>query len=183
MLVLQHAMDQAGNLLLAIPSALTILLTREWFCARMAGDREVSPFINFSLISFASLSLNGVAPGGLLRETAMPLLRLLHGQLWLLILIAIGIIYTALKGPAVDSFSARFAATFLKQAWALFLINWIPLPPFDAAALYFAPFMQWKLFDILNAAFGLIALFIFSYGFWRADVITGNFLVHWLKLI
>jgi hypothetical protein len=183
MLILQHAVDQAGNLLLAIPSALTILLTREWFCARMAGDREASPFMNFSIISFASLALNGVSAGGLLRDTAMPLLRLLHGQLWLLILLAIGIVYTALKGPVIDSFSARFAATFLKQAWALFLINWIPLPPFDAAALYFAPFMQWKLFDVLNAGLGLVTLILFSFSFWRVDAITGNFLVHWLKLI
>lgn len=179
---LAQLFEQAGDLLITVPSALTVLLSREWFCARMAGDSESNPISDFSLISFASLSLNGIAPGGLLRDRAMPLLRFMHGQLWLIILLTIGTAYAAIKGPVPESFSARFSAAFLKQSWALFLINWIPLPPFDAASVYFAPFMQWKMFDLLNGMLGILVLVAFSYGFWRSDTLTGNFLVHWLKI-
>ncbi len=183
MALFAQAFEQAGDLFITVPSALTVLLSREWFCARMGGDSESSPLADFSLVSFASLTLNSAAPGGLLRDRPMPLIRFMHGQLWLIILLAIGIAYAAIKGPVPESFSARFSAVFLKQSWALFILNWIPLPPFDAASVYFAPFMQWKMFSLMNATLAIIVAIALSYGFWRLDFFTGNFLVQWLRLI
>lgn len=179
---LAQAFAQASDLFITVPSALTILLSREWFCARMGGDSESTPLADFSLVSFASLTLNGSAAGGLLRDRPMALLRFMHGQLWLIILLTIGVAYAAIKAPAPMSFSAGFSAVFLKQTWALFIINWIPLPPFDAASVYFAPFMQWKLFHALNLTLAIIVAVALSFSFWRIDFFTGNFLVQWLKL-
>lgn len=177
-----HLTAASGDLLLTIPSALIILMSREWFCARMAGDKEFRATTEFSLISFASLSLTGIAPGGLIRESIVPLLRFLHSQLWLLILLAMGIIYVLLKSPEMNSFSARFSAVFLQQTWALFIINFIPLPPFDAATTYFAPYMQWRFFSIFIDTLAILALVIFLYDFWRIDFLTGAFLTRWLGI-
>lgn len=179
---LQHAVDQAGELVLSIPVALVILLSREWFCARMTEDKEAHPFRDFPLITFASLALTGTGPGGLLRDRPYALLRFLHGQLWLVILLVIGIVYILIKAPAIESFSARFSAVYLKQAWSLMVINFIPLPPFDAALTYFAPYMQWRMFSLLVALLGVTALVLFTFDFWRLDFLTGKFLLQWLRL-
>lgn len=180
--ILQYTVDQAGALILAIPSALVIMLSREWFCSRMAGDKEVQPFNEFSLLSFASLSLNGIAPGGILRDQPPAFLRFFYGQIWLLILIVLGCTYVLIKGPAADTFSARFSAVFLTQAWAMLIINFLPLPPFDAAAAYLGPYMQWRAFSIAVTVLSAAALILFSYTFWRSDFLTGKFLIRWLKL-
>lgn len=179
---LQHTIDQAGELILAVPSALIILLSREWYCARMTEDKESHPFRDFALLSFASLALTGTAAGGLLRDRPYALLRFLHGQLWLVLLIVIGVVYVLIKGPATDSFSARFSAIYLCQAWSLLIVNFIPLPPFDAAATYFAPYMQWRMFSVLVSALSLTVLVACTYNFWRIDFLTGKFLTRWLSL-
>lgn len=180
--LLNSALHEAGDLVLSIPSALLVLLSRGWFSARMAGDREFAPLADFSLISFASLSLNGAAPGGLLSDKPYALLRFLHGQLWLTILLGLGILYVILKGPGAETFAARFSAIFLTQVWALMLINFIPLPPFDASIIYFSPYMQWKMFSVLTGILSFATLIFFSYSFWRIDFLTGRFLLEWLKL-
>lgn len=179
---LTQAVDQAGALVLTIPCALIVLLTREWYAAKMTGDKEARLLAEFPLISFACLALNGAAPGGLLRDKPMPLLRFLHGQLWLVVLLAVGVLYVLLKGPAPDTFSARFSAVFLTQTWGLLLLNFIPLPPFDAAATYFGPYMQWKMFTVLVIFLSIVALVLLSYNFWRGDFVTGKFLLRWLHL-
>lgn len=180
---LQQTIDQAGELVIAIPSALIILLSREWFCARMTGEKESHPFRDFSVLSFASLCLTGTGPGGMLRNHPYPLLRFLHAQLWLVLLLVIGIIYALIKGPSADSFSAHFSAIFLCQAWSLFVVNFIPLPPFDAAATYFAPYMQWRMFSLIVAALSIAVIVACTYNFWRIEFLTGKFLTRWLNLV
>lgn len=180
---LQHTVDQAGELILSIPSALIIILSREWFCGRMTGDKESHPLTDFPLVTFACVCLTGTGPGGLLKDKPLPLLRFLQGQLWLLILVTIGVVYVMIKGPAPETFSARFSAIFLTQAWALLVINFIPIPPFDAAAIYFAPYMQWRMFSVVVATLAIGALILLSYDFWRVDFLTGKFLVRWLRLV
>lgn len=179
---LAGAVDQAGTLVLSIPCALVVLLSREWYTAKMTGDKEAQPFREFPLVSFACLALNGAAPGGLLRDKPFALPRFLHGQLWLIVLLAVGLIYVLLKGPAAESFSARFSAVFLTQTWGLFVLNLIPLPPFDAAGSYFAPYMQWKMFSIFVVLLHVVALVLLGYNFWRFDILTGKFLLNWLSL-
>ena len=179
---LSATIDQAGNLVLAIPCALIILISREWYTAKMIADKEALILAEFPLISFACLALNGAAPGGLLKDKPLPLLRFVHGQLWLVILMAVGLTYVLIKGPAPDTFSARFSAVFITQAWGLLILNFIPLPPFDAAITYFAPFMQWKMFSIFVNVLTLAALVLLSYSFWRLDFVTGKFILQWLKL-
>lgn len=183
MSILAQIFEQSGDLFFAIPAALTVLLSREWYCARMTGERDADILARFSLLSFMGLSLNGVAPGGLLRESALPVLRFIHGQIWLLLLILVGVIYVLLKGPEAGSFSARFPLALIMQSWSLLLFNFIPVPPFDASVTYFAPMMQWKFFSLLVILLSAISLFVFSYGFWRTDFLTGRFIAQWLKLI
>lgn len=179
---LAQILEQSGELVFAIPAALTVLLSREWYCARVTGQRDTDILAGFSLLSFIGLSLNGVAPGGLLRESALPVLRFIHGQLWLLLLIFLGVLYVLLKGPEAGSFSARFPLAVIMQSWSLLLFNFIPVPPFDASVTYFAPMMQWRFFSLLTNFLSAIILFVFSYGFWRTDFLTGRFIAQWLKL-
>ena len=180
---LTQAVDQAGALVLTIPCALIVLLTREWYAAKMTGDKDAQLLAEFPLVSFACLALNGAAPGGLLRDKPMPLLRFLHGQLWLVVLLAVGVLYVLLKSPAPETFSARFSAVFLTQTWGLLLLNFIPLPPFDAAATYFGPYMQWKMFSVLVIFLSIVVFVLLSYNFWRGDFVTGKFLLRWLHLV
>ncbi|MFZ5627616.1 MAG: hypothetical protein ACOY5B_00695 [Spirochaetota bacterium] len=180
---LAQVFDQAGDLFFSIPAALTVLLSREWYCARMTGERDIDVLSGFSLLSFMGLSLNGVAPGGLLRESALPVLRFVHGQLWLLLLILVGVVYVLLKGPLPGSFAARFPLAIITQSWTLLVFNFIPLPPFDASVTYFASMMQWRFFSLLVILLSALSLFVFSYGFWRIDFLTGRFIAQWLKLV
>ncbi|HNJ64807.1 MAG TPA: hypothetical protein PKW28_02860 [Turneriella sp.] len=180
---LAQILEQSSELFFSVPAALTVLLSREWYCARMTGERDSDILANFSLLSFMGLSLNGVAPGGLLRESAMPVLRFIHGQIWLLLLILVGVIYVLLKEPAPGSFSARFPLALIAQSWTLLLFNFIPVPPFDASVTYFASMMQWRFFSLLVILLSALTLFIFSYGFWRTDFLTGRFIAQWLKLV
>jgi hypothetical protein len=178
-----HVFEEAGDLFYSIPAALTILLSREWFCARMTGEGDADILANFSLLSFMGLSLTGAAPGGLLRESARPVVRFVSGQLWLLFLIFVGVIYVLLKGPVPGSFSARFSAALITQSWALFVFNFTPVPPFDASLIYFARMMQWRFFTLLVTILSSLTLFAFSYSFWRMDFLTGRFIAQWLKLL
>ncbi len=180
---LAQIFEQSYELLFSIPAALTVLLSREWYCARMTGERDKDIIASFSLLSFIGLSLNGVAPGGLLRESGRPLLRFVHGQIWLLLLIIVGAIYVLLKNPAPGSFSARFPLALITQSWTLLLFNCIPIPPFDASVTYFASMMQWRFFSLLVTLLLALTLLLFSYGFWRTDFLTGRFIAQWLKLV
>lgn len=180
--ILNSALTEVGDLILSIPCALLILLSRQWYAAKMAGDKESVPLMDFSLISFASLSLNGAAPGGLLSDKPYALLRFLHGQLWLVVLLTLGIVYVLLKGPGSETFAARFSAIYLTQVWALLVFNFIPIPPFDASIIYFSPYMQWKMFTFIAGILSFTALVLFSYSFWRIDFFTGKFLLEWLRL-
>jgi hypothetical protein len=181
--ILQHTVDQAGALILTIPSALIIIISREWFAARMTGEKTTEALKSFSLLSFACLALNGTAPGGLLRDRPYALLRFLYGQLWLLILIAVGVIYVMIKGPSSGTFAARFSAVYLSHAWSLLILNFLPFPPFDAALAYFAPYMQWKLFSVITGLLSFSLLVVLTYDFWRMDWITGKFMLEWLRLV
>lgn len=175
--------EAASGLVYAIPAALIIVISREWYADKMSGLQEIQPLKDFPLLSFASLCLTGGAPGGLIVDKPAPTLRYFYGQLWLIILIIISIIYVLIKGPAVDSFAARFAAVFLSQLWTLFILNLIPIPPFDAAIFYFAPYMQWRAFSIMVTALSFIAIFLLGYTFWRTDLLSGKFLLRWLSLV
>lgn len=179
----EQIVAESQDLFFSIPAALVILLSREWYCAYMTGERDANIFSRFSLLSFAGLSLNGTAPGGLVRESMLPLIRFVHGQLWLMLLIAIGVIYVLLKDPLPTSFSARFPLALIMQSWSLMIFNFIPLPPFDAASLYFSQLMQWRFFTLLVALLSSLSLFVFSYDFWRTDFLTGRFIGQWLKLM
>lgn len=182
-MTLEQIVAQSQDLFFSIPAALTILLSREWYCAYMTGERDANIFSQFSLLSFAGLSLNGTAPGGLLRESNFPLIRFIHGQLWLVLLIAVAVIYVLLKDPLPASFSARFPLALIMQSWSLLVFNFIPLPPFDAAGLYFSRLMQWRFFTLLVALLSFISLLLFSYDFWKTDFLTGRFIGKWLKLM
>ncbi|MBS0619660.1 MAG: hypothetical protein JSR44_15855 [Spirochaetes bacterium] len=177
-----EALTQAGGLLLRVPAALIILLSREWFTARMLGEKDTNVLEEFSLVSFASLVFSGAAPGGLIRDRPYPLLRFLHGQIWLMAIVALATVYVLLKAPQSDSFSAHFSAVFIGQAWGLWALNWIPLPPFDAAASYFSPYMQWKPFALFAHVLAIFVSIALLLPFWRFDWLTGKILLRWLQI-
>jgi len=181
--MLLPSVADASVLVLSIPAALITTISRTWYADKMAKVSDSRPLKDFPLLSFASLALTGGAPGGIIADKPMPFARFIYGQTWLLILLAVAVLYVLIKGPAADTFSARFSAVFISQVWCLLVLNLIPLPPFDAAAIYFAPYMQWRAFSVLMIILTLSALVLLSYDFWKIDFLTGKFLLRWLSLI
>lgn len=179
---MQALIEQSGYLLYTLPVALLVLLSREAFrnflLSRLAKEETYPAAYYVDIFSVVSLALTGGGWGGLLhRKRRDTLLTFSLSQFWLLMLVGLGVLYWYLKKPDAGSYVSFFTLTFVKQCWVLFFINFIPLPPFDAAYFYFQPMSGGKLTPLLHSLMKTIAILLFLTLPWKTAFWAADFLV------
>lgn len=105
------------------------------------------PYIYIDIWSVTFFTLFNVSWGGLLqshkgrRDT---FLTFFLSQLLYLALLLIIYIYLFLNNPEIETFRYNFLHYTCKACYVLFIVNLIPLPPFDASFFYLQNFLQYK---------------------------------------
>lgn len=179
---MQALVEQSGYLLYTLPVAVLILLSREAFrnflLSRLTKDETYPAAYYVDIFAVISLALTGGGWGGLLhRKRRDFLLTFLLSQVWLILLVGLGVLYWYLKRPDAGSYVSFFTIAFVKQCWVLFFLNFIPIPPFDAAYFYFQPMSGGKLTPLLLSLMKTVTILLFLTLPWKPAFLAADFLV------
>ena len=153
---------QIDYLTYSFPAALVVLMSREWAAINLMRSqvpKQEGPYMSeFSAIdplALFCLSLTNVSWGNFLQKNRKDQwLSFLISQLALLLLILILIFYLKMKMPSKEGYLFLFCNAIIQQSWAVFLVNLIPLPPFDLSFFY----MQKPMLSLLQLVSKVIFL-------------------------
>lgn len=141
-------LDKIGILALSLPAAAIILLGREWFLLNMISrlgifiethyhPKNKNPFLTFDLWAFILVSFWGYSWGGLIsRNKKDTFITFIFAQLWFVMIIILSVIFLHAKDLGKDQYTYMLFIVLIKKSWTLHLVNYIPIPPFDASFFY-----------------------------------------------
>ncbi|MCS6984958.1 MAG: hypothetical protein NZM25_07550 [Leptospiraceae bacterium] len=167
---MELSLDFLGELAYTLPAALLIYLLREAVknraLALSEGKEEENPFISLDLTALAAAVFTQVGWGSFLRyRQKHNFLSYGVAQLSFLVVILLVVVYARLKGISPESFTSFFLQTLISMAWAGFVCNLVPIPPFDAAYFYLQPLLELRGFatfmQIYKAFFSLLVIVLY----------------------
>lgn len=181
------SLDILGGLIFSVPAALLVLLGREFFILQFRGaipesnlwqKGSVNALTRVDLWSFFLVSLWGFGWGGLVQKGRKEtMLTFILAQLWFVLIAVIVIIYVKLNHPVEGGYIYLLMHEVLRQAWTLHLINYIPIPPFDASVFYVPNINQ-----NIRYALKIIVTILLIFGVSENSFINGLDFVNWLNL-
>ena len=188
MYTLQVFIQKIDYLVYTIPSALIVLLVKEWsryyfFTVTSAPNQKQTTSSNFlssiDPLAFFCLSLTNISWGGMLQKNRKNHLSIfLISQLALLILIFIVMIYMYMKKPVETTYLYLFCSSIIKQSWLVIILNFLPIPPFDMSLVYIEKPEFEKLYLISKV---LVLVFLVS-GIVNVNHIIPGFLLFFIYL-
>ena len=96
-----------------------------------------NPLSAIDPLALFCLSLTNVSWGNFLQKNRRDhWLSFLISQLVLVVLMLIFIFYLKIKMPPEGKYLYLLCKTIIQQSWFVFLVNLIPLPPFDLSFFY-----------------------------------------------
>ena len=142
---LQAFIYQIDHLTYTFPAAFLVLLSREWAVNNLMKNQNISysqgiyanPLSAIDPWALFCLSLTNVSWGNFLQKGRKDhWLSFLISQLILVILMLIFIFYLKIKMPPDGKYLYLLCNAIIQQSWVVFLVNLIPLPPFDLSFFY-----------------------------------------------
>jgi len=130
-----------GYLVYTLPAAFLVFLLRETVRSivyQKIGYRvEYNPVYYVDIIAVSCLSLFGISWGGIIHEDREDnWITMLIAQLVYLALFFLIFIYLRLNNPSSTSNAFIVLTTMAKQCYVLFIINFLPIVPFDFSFFY-----------------------------------------------
>jgi hypothetical protein len=135
-------------LIYSVPAAFILLIGREWFLFNVMSKMGVftdahyaaktqNPFLTFDLWALMVLVFGGYSWGGLIKkEKRDTIISFIFAQLWFVIIMIIAFIFLQAKDLSKSSYAYIFLIEIIKKGWMVHMVNYIPLPPFDASFFY-----------------------------------------------
>lgn len=132
----------------SIPAAVVLLIGRDWYLFNVMSKMGVftdthytgkskNPFLTFDLWAFCVLCFGSFSWGGLInRGKKDSVISFIFGQLWFVLMIIIAFVFLNAKDLNKTSYMYIFFMEIIKKSWVLHLVNYIPIPPFDASFFY-----------------------------------------------
>ena len=138
-----------------------------------------NPFLSFDLWAFIVLVFSGYSWGGLItKEKKDSVISFIIAQLWFVIIAFIAFVFLQTKGLNKNSYMYIFLLELIKACWMLHLVNYIPIPPFDASFFYAQKQGFKKTVIVLKCLATVIIMFPV-----HNDFLSGNSLLKILRLI
>ncbi|MDH4262102.1 MAG: hypothetical protein OEV78_03550 [Spirochaetia bacterium] len=144
----EYLFSKFGMFIYTIPSAMILMIGREWYLYSVISKMGIfadvhytrntrNPFLSFDLWGFLVLIFGGYSWGGLIKnEKRDTIVSFVFAQLWFIVIIVIAAVFLHAKGLSRNSYIFIFLIEIIKMSWIIHLINYIPLPPFDASFFY-----------------------------------------------
>ncbi len=170
-------------LMISFPAALAVYTGREIFrnylLHSLTGKRQNHPLYYLDIWAVGTAALFPLSWGGMVhRERMDNRLSYLLSQIFFALIVAALFVYFLLKGNHVAGYVYELLRYAMQLSYTLFLINFIPLPPFDASYLFVKLFPRNRAVRHLFTA-SKLALIAFAVFF--ADRLpgwlTGDFLI------
>lgn len=165
-----------GELIYTIPAGLVIFFSRaafhEMLERRIEGLEKKEITESIDIFGLGVFLLYGVSWGGMLYSSRKNnMIIFLLNQLFFIFAILVTIVYLILKNPQEGTYVFFFSVKMLQYLVTLFIVNWVPLPPFDAAILYWTPRGRFSVMDRLNTVFKLSVFLILVFGWFDINSI------------
>ena len=144
---MQVTLTQVGELIYTVPAALVVLGSREWvrngILTRLHREDPQEFPVYIEPLALGTLIVTQSCWGGLnQRYRRDNWLSFLLSQGWLYVLFALSLVYFDVKDLEKETYLYSFIGYVAIMSWATALVNWLPLPPFDASFFYFQPFVN-----------------------------------------
>ncbi len=184
---MEISLAQFGHVLFYAPAGLLVYLSREWVRSSLAqklnGEESGDIILETDLFALVCWSFSGIGWGSFCRPARRDtLLTFMVAQLWFLALIAISIFYSRAKGLEAETFMATFFSAVIFISWTGFWLNWIPLPPFDAAGFYLKPLYAVRFISVAIAIWKVAIVIFFTVAVRLPEFFRGKFLLSWAGL-
>ncbi|MDH4200359.1 MAG: hypothetical protein OEV66_08280 [Spirochaetia bacterium] len=180
-----------GMFVIAIPAAIIVLIGREWFLLELmsrlgifvethySARQTKNPLLTFDVWAFIVLCFSGYSWGGfIVKNKKDTISSYIFGQLWFIMVMLIAFIFLHAKDISKTSYMYLILIDILKKSWSLHLLNYLPLPPFDASFFY----MQKPALKKFGAIFKIIATIVIIFFPATNDFITGESFLLWAGL-
>ncbi len=183
--IIEIVIHKVGDLAYSLPSAFLVLLIKEFtrisFFKKTGTDHSKSIYFNpvSSIDPFAlfCLSLTNISWGGLVQKNRKDnWLSFLISSLSLLLLMIIIMGYLSLKNPDKTTYLYLLCHSMIKQSWLVFLINCLPIPPFDMSFFYTQKIYMYP----INFFFKIIFVTLLLSGLFNIQEYIPNFLSKFL---
>ena len=150
--IIEIIVHKVGYLAYTLPSAFAVLFVKESsrisLTKRLGNYHDKSiyfnPFSSIDPLALFCLSLTNASWGGFVQKNRKDhWLGFLISELSLLILMVIIMAYLQIKNPGENSYLYSFCHSIIEQSWFVFIMNALPLPPFDMSFFYMQkPYMR-----------------------------------------
>lgn len=180
---MEVTLEELGALIYTGPSILIIFLLREGFrnwlfnrITRHETGQHAAAFID--PLALGTGILWGISWGGINQKNRHDnAITFIFSQLLFYGMILVAVIYYHLKLPADGTYLQMIITYFVIINWNLALVNWLPVPPFDASyfimqRLYETGFPALLTGGIKLTAAAVIFLFLHELNFFKAAYLT-----------
>lgn len=184
---LELSLLSLGEMIYTIPAGFFIYFSRSVFHEmlqnRILGEEKEHVWESIDIFALGVFFIYGISWGGMLRwGKRKSFLLYVFSQFFYLILIALSIIYFQLKNPVEGSYLFYFSIKIVQYLIGLFLLNFIPLPPFDASMLYWPLHGQFLALDRLNTVFKLSLVLTLVFGWVSVEsIISRQYILEWIQ--
>jgi len=179
---MEFNIQQFGVIIHSLPAAFFLFFFRELFRKYVLdffnanAQKEALPILyyidSFSLIT---LSFFGISWGGLLGNFRKDtIFTFLISQIWFLVYILLLLFLLFLKQSPEGSIFYLIIQDSIKYSWILFILNFLPIPPFDGAFFYMQSFETFTTGRFIS--FSIKIIFIVLLLFFSTQMIHQNFL-------
>lgn len=185
--LINHFLLQLGHIIYTLPAVFLLQLSREYirnvFFLKVEKFHSHNPLYYTDGVAIGVYSLFGIGWGGILNsERADSIFSFFISQFWYIVVILLVFLYANLKQPAPDTYLAVFIAELMRASWVLFIFNFIPLPPFDAAFIYFQYANPGKLHKAISTVSKVLVILTGVLGVADIDFFNGQWLVNFLGI-
>ncbi len=175
----EMSLKTLGELIYSIPAGLILYFGHtlfHGFLQEKMASMEKEPVIQLmDFWGMGTFILFGVSWGGLIsgaRKHSRPVFFLSH-LFYLGIILAV-LLYFSLKSPSTDGYIFFFCVKMIQYSITLFVLNLIPIPPMDAALLYWPSGTPFPFLVILNTVFKLTVILFLVLGWFHPGMIVSD---------
>ncbi|MDH5719229.1 MAG: hypothetical protein OEZ13_01280 [Spirochaetia bacterium] len=186
---LEISLNEYGALFFAIPAYIIITVIREWMRDQLimslgeglSGEKKqkIPPFWHIDIFAVCAMGIWGISWGGLLqrKERDTPLTFFISQIYYFLFGFVIAVFYH-LKVPEEGGYTWHILREMVRQCWILGILNFIPLPPFDASFFY----MNKKNKEYALIGFKILVIIFLIFGFLDFEILSEKTVFKYAKI-
>ena len=174
--------ESLGDLIYMMPASALVYITREWFrnfvLSKLNSEENNLPLAYIDPLALVTLGTFGLSWGGIATPDRRDnLASYVASQLWYALAVGLLVLYFHFHGPEPGSFLQMLIIYMIKFCWVLFLLNFIPLPPFDGSFFYMQKIDNGFTFVLISYMTRFIVIFVLLFDVLNVDFLKADTLL------